>query len=61
MSYLDGHVESPMYNGLVDASLVFHKLGMQVDGSTVNGGLDVANYKTFVKGFMYDMGPKPPW
>jgi prepilin-type N-terminal cleavage/methylation domain-containing protein/prepilin-type processing-associated H-X9-DG protein len=60
ISYLDGHVESPLYLGVTDASVLFRKLMMPVDlkfASPPNYG---SIYVPFIKSFVPNM-KKAPW
>jgi prepilin-type N-terminal cleavage/methylation domain-containing protein/prepilin-type processing-associated H-X9-DG protein len=60
VAYLDGHVDFPIFNGLADAGTLFHKVGMPVD--LAPAGIDSSGaYTSFLREFMHDMGPKPPW
>lgn len=60
VSYLDGHVESPLYTGVTDASVLFTKARMPVGLKFASGSNYTNIYVPFVKSFMPAM-KKAPW
>lgn len=60
VSYLDGHVDAPLYTGVTDASVLFTKIRMPVGLQFASGGNYTNIYKPFVRSFVPEM-KKAPW
>lgn len=61
ISYLDGHVDSPLFKGLTDASALFDKILMPTALRFASAAATAGSvYSTFEKTFIPDM-KKAPW